>query len=85
MSNTFCVDNMCFSGIFEPDISEVLRLSVKVRYQAPPVLCTLEYLGEGKGRVKLDVSQRAITPGQSAVFYDNNELVAGGFILRQPI
>lgn len=74
------VEDMVFSGIAEPKALEKLRLAVKVRYLATPIMCTLEYLGDGKGRVKLDLFQRAVTPGQSAVFYEGNDLVAGGFI-----
>lgn len=81
VGSKFAVRDMVFPGISEPKINEKLSLSVKVRYLAPPVSCTLEYLGGGRAEVKLDVPQRAITPGQSAVFYDGDDVAAGGFIL----
>jgi tRNA-specific 2-thiouridylase len=81
-ADSLSVDGMVFSGIEEPRLYEKIRLAVKVRYLAKPILCKLEYLGDGKGRVELDLPVRAITPGQSAVFYDEEDLVAGGFISR---
>ena len=76
----FFVSDIIFSGITEPRVGEKVRLRVKIRYLAPPAECTLEYLGGGRGAVILDQPQRALTPGQSAVFYDGSCLVAGGFI-----
>jgi tRNA-specific 2-thiouridylase len=32
--------------------------------------------------VKLDMPQRAITPGQATVFYRGNEVVGGGWIVK---
>ena len=55
-------------------------LSVKLRYLAPPVKCSLTYLGAGRGRVALFSPVRAVTPGQSAVFYDGDRVLLGGFI-----
>jgi tRNA-specific 2-thiouridylase len=58
---------------------ESARLLVKIRYAAPPVLCTVHF-GENGARVACDEPVRAITPGQSAVFYDDDGVVFGGFI-----
>jgi tRNA-specific 2-thiouridylase len=44
----------------------------------------LEPLAGGKARVALDVPQRAVTPGQAAVFYDGDTVIGGGWIVRQP-
>lgn len=76
----FLVSDIKFSGIEELRVGQKIRLNVKIRYLAPPVECTLEYLGHGLGSVVMDQPQRALTPGQSAVFYDGKDLVAGGFI-----
>ncbi|HPL01789.1 MAG TPA: tRNA 2-thiouridine(34) synthase MnmA [bacterium] len=60
-------------------------LSVKIRYQHPSVTCRIashpELIeGSGKLKVKFKKPQRAITPGQSAVFYLGDEVVGGGVI-----
>jgi tRNA-specific 2-thiouridylase len=36
--------------------------------------------GAGEVEIEFDVPQRAVTPGQSAVFYDGDEVVGGGWI-----
>ena len=55
------------------------RLLVKIRYAAPPVPATV-YFDESGARAVTDEPVRAITPGQSAVFYDDDGVVFGGFI-----
>ncbi len=56
-----------------------LRVSVKIRYNQKPVLGRIEKKGK-LCRVVFDKAQRAVTPGQSAVFYKKNELLGGGVI-----
>ena len=51
----------------------------KVRYAAPPVPCHIVFEA-GKASVSFDTPVRAVTPGQSAVFYDGNDLLFGGII-----
>ena len=74
------ISNMVFSGICEPRVGEELSFSVKLRYLAPKIPVRLSYLGGGKARLFLATPIRALTPGQSAVLYDGDVLVAGGFI-----
>jgi tRNA-specific 2-thiouridylase len=38
---------------------------------------------DGGAQVVFDAPERAITPGQAAVFYDGDEVVGGGWIARQ--
>lgn len=59
---------------------ETAELSVKIRYAAKPVKCTVRF-GEGNAHITTDVPVRAITPGQSAVFYESDGVVFGGFIV----
>lgn len=52
----------------------------KIRYGAKPSPCTVESVGNGKIKVWFENHQRAITPGQAVVFYDNNQLLGGATI-----
>ncbi len=54
-------------------------LSVKIRYQQKGRAARVYQEGEGY-RVVFDEPQRAVTPGQAAVFYRDRELVGGGWI-----
>ena len=55
------------------------RVTVKIRHRAPEVWATLESDGE-TAIVRFEEPQRAVTPGQAAVFYDGDEVVGGGVI-----
>ena len=74
------VSGAVFSGIDEPKSNEILELSVKVRYLAKPIKCVVEYLGKGCAKVQLSQPQRAVTTGQSAVFYVGETVAFGSFI-----
>lgn len=63
-----------------PELNEPLRATVKIRYSATKVSATLIPLNNGDVKVVFDEAQRAITPGQAVVFYDNNILLGGGII-----
>jgi tRNA-specific 2-thiouridylase len=56
------------------------RAQVKIRYRAPEAPATLEPLPHRKVRVTFDEPQRAITPGQAAVFYDGEVCLGGAWI-----
>ncbi len=55
------------------------RLTAKVRYRQQDQSCTLERTASGY-RVVFDEPQRAVTPGQSVVFYDGEVCLGGGVI-----
>ena len=61
-------------------LSEPMRVLAKIRYAAAPAICTVIPLSEERCEVIFDVPQRAVTPGQSAVFYDGGSVVGGGVI-----
>jgi len=57
------------------------ELTVKLRYQAPKVPCTVEILGSNRARIRLNASARSVAKGQSAVVFDSRgRVVLGGFI-----
>lgn len=60
--------------------SAAFRCHAKIRYRQPDQACTLFFLAEDRIRVVFDASQRAITPGQSIVFYRDDECLGGGVI-----
>lgn len=55
-------------------------LIVKVRYRLQETPCRLHILNETRAEVELLKSEAMISPGQTAVFYDGERLVGGGFI-----
>ncbi len=57
-----------------------LEVSAKIRYQHPGTPATVAPLDKNRAKVKLHVPQRAITPGQACVFYDQDLVVGGGWI-----
>ncbi|WP_374116718.1 aminomethyltransferase beta-barrel domain-containing protein, partial [uncultured Pseudomonas sp.] len=61
------------------DLSTPLRLTAKVRYRQSDQPCTLEKTANGY-RATFDDPQRAVTPGQSVVFYDGEVCLGGGVI-----
>ena len=58
-----------------------MRVRVKIRHRHEPAWATLRADGEDCVRAVFDEPQRAITPGQAAVFYDGDEVVGGGWIV----
>ncbi|MGK0467976.1 tRNA 2-thiouridine(34) synthase MnmA [Clostridium sp.] len=61
-------------------IESDLRVTAKIRYSAKPQLATLIPLENNRMKVVFDDKQRAITKGQSVVFYLDNSVVGGGII-----
>ena len=53
----------------------------KIRYRQQPVPCRVRLLPEGGCEVCFDEPQRAVTPGQSVVFYRDDEVLGGGIIV----
>ena len=57
-----------------------MRVRAKIRHRHEPAWATLEPVGADEAVATFDEPQRAVTPGQSAVFYDGDEVVGGGWI-----
>jgi tRNA-specific 2-thiouridylase len=64
-----------------PALSEPMRVRIKIRHRHEPAWATLEPAGADEVLATFDEPQRAVTPGQSAVFYDRDEVVGGGWIV----
>lgn len=62
------------------DLIEPMRVAVKIRSRAEEAPATLAKNGDGSVLVTFDEAQRAVTPGQAAVFYDGDVVVGGGWI-----
>lgn len=56
------------------------RVTVKIRSKSPETEATIYPLPDNRAKIIFDSSQHAITPGQAAVFYDNEKVVGGGWI-----
>lgn len=52
----------------------------KIRYKDPGIDCTAKQIDDDKMEVMFDVPRRAISPGQSIVLYDGDDVAAGGII-----
>jgi tRNA-specific 2-thiouridylase len=61
------------------DLTEPMRVGVKIRHRHEPASATIETVGQDI-QVTFDEPQRAITPGQAAVFYNKDIVVGGGWI-----
>ncbi len=57
-----------------------LRCRAKTRYRQPDQACTITHLEQDICRVEFEQPQRAVTPGQSVVFYDGELCLGGGVI-----
>jgi tRNA-specific 2-thiouridylase len=68
------------------DASRSFECTVKIRYSHPGARARLTQLEDGRAHVRLHHPQRAVTPGQAAVFYDGDLVLGGGWICRsEPI
>ena len=63
-----------------PALERSLRVLARIRYKDEGGMATLSPLPEGRLKVVFDENRRAITPGQSVVFYEEDDLVGGGII-----
>jgi tRNA-specific 2-thiouridylase len=64
-----------------PALTSPMRVRAKIRHRHEPAWATLEPAGADEAVAIFDEPQRAVTPGQSAVFYDGDEVVGGGWIV----
>jgi tRNA-specific 2-thiouridylase len=62
--------------------SAPLRVTAKIRHSHQPAPATVRALDGDRAEVVFDAPQRAVSPGQSVVFYDGDVVVGGGVIAR---
>jgi tRNA-uridine 2-sulfurtransferase len=61
-------------------LTQAKQCSAKIRYRQQDSACTVHPIENGRLRVEFKQPQRAITPGQSIVFYDNQRCLGGAII-----
>ncbi len=61
-------------------LTEATRAVVKTRYRQADIPCLITPVGDDVVRVDFDSPQKAVTPGQSAVFYQDEVCLGGGII-----
>ncbi|HET8964642.1 MAG TPA: tRNA 2-thiouridine(34) synthase MnmA [Candidatus Acidoferrum sp.] len=74
----FEVENVNWVSITEP--TSPVRAHVKIRHKHEPAAARVEALPGARARISFDWPQRAVTPGQAAVFYHHDIVLAGGWI-----
>lgn len=63
-------------------LTEPINVKCKVRYNQTEVPCTVYPIENGRIKVEFLNPQRAVTPGQAVVFYDDDVVVGGATILE---
>jgi tRNA-specific 2-thiouridylase len=77
-SNTLRVHRV--NLISAEDLPALMRVTVKIRHRHEAAAAMIEKSGADEILVSFEQPQRAITPGQAAVFYDGDVVVGGGWI-----
>jgi tRNA-uridine 2-sulfurtransferase len=77
-TTAFEIDDVNWVSCEKP--AALLHASVKIRHKHEPAPAVIEPLDSHRVRVTFDAPQRAITPGQAAVFYDGDRVLGGGWI-----
>jgi tRNA-specific 2-thiouridylase len=63
-----------------PPASGGREAEVQIRHRHAPRRATVRPEGAGRARVTFAAPERAVAPGQAAVFYDGDRVLGGGFI-----
>ena len=77
-TTSFEVNDVNWVSIEQP--SGPIRAAVKIRHKHEPAPAIVEALDDARARIIFDTPQRAITPGQGAVFYDGDRVLGGAWI-----
>jgi tRNA-specific 2-thiouridylase len=68
------------SWLSVPEPGDEIRACVRIRYRHAEAAARILPLGERRCEVRFETPQRALTPGQAAVFYDRDVCLGGGWI-----
>jgi tRNA-specific 2-thiouridylase len=82
LADVLFAEDLRWTGGTPPDLDAPVE--VKIRYRNAPVSARLLLRAAGSAEVRLDAPQRAVTPGQAAVFYRGDEVLGGGRICAAP-
>jgi len=63
-----------------PELTDPIRVTAKIRHRHEPAAATVEPAGDDRALVTFEQPQRAVTPGQAVVFYQDDVCVGGGWI-----
>jgi tRNA-specific 2-thiouridylase len=63
-----------------PSLDVPIRVTAKIRHRHEAAPAIIEPAGEDRALVTFDELQRAVTPGQAVVFYQDDVVVGGGWI-----
>jgi len=74
----FEVEEVNWVSCAKPDAP--IRANVKIRHKHEPAPAQVEAMGDTRARITFDTPQRAVTPGQAAVFYNAAAVLGGGWI-----
>jgi tRNA-uridine 2-sulfurtransferase len=84
LSRKLIAHRMNWISTSEEELRQPIRVHAKIRHRHEPAPATAERLANGEVLVTFDDPQRAITPGQAVVFYQEDIAVAGGWICEVP-
>lgn len=77
-TSTLEIENVNWISVEEP--TAPVRAQVKIRHKHEPASATVEALPGLRACITFDTPQRAVTPGQAAVAYNGDVVLAGGWI-----